>query len=47
MTINKYYVFKPQALDKQTNQNHEVKTDKEMKRQQAVKQAQSEGGIDK
>ncbi|GAA5645918.1 MULTISPECIES: hypothetical protein [Vibrio] len=45
MTINKYYVFVPQAADGETHKEHEVQSEKETQRQAMVRQAQQQGGL--
>ncbi len=40
MTINKYYVLVPQALEQSTHQDSDVASDMEAQRQQMVKEAQ-------
>lgn len=39
MTINKYYVLVPQALEQSTHQDSDVASDMEAQRQQMVKEA--------
>lgn len=45
MTINKYFVFVPQAEEHNTSKDNKVVTDKEAQRQALVKQAQQQGGL--
>ncbi|WP_227627071.1 hypothetical protein, partial [Klebsiella pneumoniae] len=45
MTINKYYVLVPQALEQSTHQDSDVASDMEAQRQQMVKEAQNQGGL--
>ncbi|ELI9682211.1 hypothetical protein OC523_008590 [Vibrio vulnificus] len=45
MTINKYFVFVPQAVEQNQEKENKVVTDKETQRQALVKQAQQEGGL--
>lgn len=45
MTINKYYVLVPQALEQSTHQESDVASDMEAQRQQMVKEAQNQGGL--
>ncbi|WP_165386899.1 hypothetical protein [Vibrio vulnificus] len=45
MTINKYFVFVPQAAEQTQEKENKVVTDKETQRQALVKQAQQEGGL--
>lgn len=42
MTINKYYVFAPQATEDQVKT---ASTDKESQRQEALRQVQQQGGM--
>ncbi|MDN3702406.1 hypothetical protein ACFFUO_04665 [Vibrio artabrorum] len=43
MTINKYFIFYPQACEETLQP---VLTDKEVQRQEALKRAQTQGGLD-
>ncbi|WP_299690843.1 hypothetical protein [uncultured Vibrio sp.] len=43
MTINKYFIFSPQASE-ETLQS--ISTEKELQRQEALKKAQTQGGFD-
>ncbi|WP_198595272.1 hypothetical protein [Vibrio splendidus] len=43
MTINKYFILSPQAFEETLQP---VLTEKEVQRQEALKQAQSQGGFD-
>ncbi len=43
MTINKYFIFYPQASEETLQP---VLTEKEVQRQEALKQAQTQGGFD-
>ncbi|MGL6026791.1 MAG: hypothetical protein ACRC0U_06840, partial [Vibrio sp.] len=45
MTINKYYVLVPQALQTPIHQDSDIASEKEAQRQQMVKQAQQQGGL--
>ena len=43
MTINKYFIFSPQASEEQIQP---VLIEKEVQRQEALKRAQTQGGFD-
>ncbi len=43
MTINKYFIFSPQASEETLRP---VLTEKEVQRQEALRQAQTQGGLD-
>lgn len=43
MTINKYFIFYPQASEETLQP---ALTEKEIQRQEALKQAQTQGGLD-
>ncbi|NIY83473.1 hypothetical protein [Vibrio hepatarius] len=45
MTINKYFVFVPQAQEHKFDKENDVVLEKETQRQALVKQAQQEGGL--
>lgn len=45
MTINKYFVFVPQAVEQNQEKENKLVTDKEAQRQALVKKAQQEGGL--
>ncbi|UUM32905.1 hypothetical protein [Vibrio japonicus] len=45
MTINKYFVFVPQAQEHKFEKENEVVLEKEAQRQALVKQAQKDGGL--
>ncbi|MFB9217890.1 hypothetical protein [Vibrio sinaloensis] len=45
MTINKYFVFVPNAKEHSTSKDNKVVTNKEAQRQALVKQAQQQGGL--
>ncbi|WP_394143117.1 hypothetical protein [Vibrio atypicus] len=45
MTINKYFVFVPQAEEHNTSKDKKVVTEKETQRQALVKQAQQQGAL--
>lgn len=45
MTINKYFVLVPKDCDKLEQKTNHSLSDKETQRQQAVQQAQNNGGL--
>lgn len=45
MIINKYYVFVPQDAEQPTNTDVTSLSEQEAQRQQALKQAQQQGGL--
>ncbi|PFG56219.1 hypothetical protein ATG66_2545 [Vibrio sp. ES.051] len=45
MTLNKYFVFIPEALNQEVHKDKQVISEKEAQRQVLVKQAQQEGGL--
>ncbi|CAM3006209.1 hypothetical protein QTO01_18665 [Vibrio mytili] len=45
MTLNKYFVFVPVALETEIKKETEVSSNKEAQRQTLLKQAQQQGGL--
>lgn len=45
MTINKFYVFAPQAVEEDAHTESEVQSAMEAQRQALVKQAQQQGAL--
>ncbi|WP_169773942.1 hypothetical protein [Vibrio nereis] len=45
MTINKYFVFVPQAEEYKLKKENELVSEKETQRQALVKKAQQDGGL--
>ena len=45
MTLNKYFVFQPVALEKEAKNKEKALSDKEAQRQKLVKHAQHLGGL--